>query len=405
MNQHQAKRALGWRRRLHQWTTCGIVVVGTGSVGLLAGLPVRASSVIDRSVEVSSKEKNPATARKQLVDLAQTQAIEDLVRETLGPDRYAKNRAAIQTKVLKMSSRLIPFSKAGNLENTPDGFKMTVQVRINVDDLDQLLISQGLYFESDVPPLILPLVTWSDKNSNENYAWWVSTVNTGLANWNAEFEKILREEFLNEGFYMMNPQQFRFQEAFTEGGFKLGPSDVQRLTGQRQSQVALLGEVVINSTGPTGREIEIKMNVLHVPRNRVLAQIARKVPLEKSIKTGIVSARLRDLFEAVAKDLAGQSIEAWQRGAIQSNAYKITVAGTLSPAQIEAFREGFKTKVREVKTLRERLITSQSVSFELDSPILPKELAQRVSEIDLNGAKIVLKEVLAEELRYQMQAQ
>lgn len=360
------------------------------------------AATIERSIEVTTKEKNPATARKVLLDSAQTQSIEELVRETLGTERYQKNRAAIQSKILKLSSRLIPFSKAGNLEQTTDGFKMSVQVRINVDDLDQLLIKQGLYFESDVPPLILPLVYWTDKDQSEQFAWWVTGGNIALGNWNQELEVVLRREFLKEGFFVLAPQQFKFQEAFTEGGVKLGASDIQRLSSQRQSQVVIQGEIQILEGGATGRELEIKMSSLHVPRNRVLAQVGRKVPLEKTLKVGIISNRLRDTLETVSKDLANQTIEAWQRGATQTNPYKITVTGALSPAQVEAFRDGFKTKVREIKSLRERLINSTSALFEMDSPISPKDLAQRVSEIEVKGGKIVLKEVLAEELRYQL---
>ncbi|MBX3019412.1 MAG: hypothetical protein KF767_16115 [Bdellovibrionaceae bacterium] len=368
---------------------------------LVFGSLYAGGATIERSVDVTTKEKNPATARRVLLDQAQTQAIEDLVRETLGPERFQKNRAAIQSKVLRLSSRLIPFSKAGNLETTADGHKMSVQVRINVDDLDQLLINQGLYFESDVPPVILPLVAWIDKTDSEQFAWWTTNPNQGLANWSAEFEQVSRREFLKEGFFILAPQQFRFQEAYTEGGFKLGVSDIQKLSAQRQSQVVILGEVQIIAGGATGRELELKLHTLHVPRNRVLGQVGRRVPLEKNAKVGIVSNRLRDVFETVAKDLANQTIEAWQRGAIQSNNYRITVAGSLSPAQIEAFRDGFRTKVREVKTLRERLINSTSTTFEMDSPVAPKDLAQRVSEIPVGSGKMVLKDVLADELRYQ----
>lgn len=375
---------------------------------LLSGLSVAQAVNMERSVEVTTKEKNPAVARRLLVDQAQTLAIEDLVRETMGPERFQKNRAAIQSKVLKMSSRLIPFSKAGELEALPneEGFKMTVLVRINVDDLDQLLISQGLYFENDVPPLILPLVLWQDRLNSDRYAWWMMSADQApaLSAWNAEFEKILRQEFLKEAFYVLRPQAFRFQD--TLGGtppMVLTPQDVQNLSQGRGSQVALVGDIQLEK-GANGPELNIKLQVLHVPRNRVLAQAGRKLSLEKASRAGSLSPRIRDAFEAVAKDLANQSLESWQRGAIQSNPYRITVIGGMSPQAIEVFREAFRSKVREVKNLRERIVTAQSVVFEMDSPVAPKEMAQRVSEIEAKDAKIQLKEVLPTELRFQVLA-
>lgn len=362
------------------------------------------AAIVDRSIEVITQEKNPAMARKDLMDKAQNTVIEDLVKETLGDERFQKVRAQVQSRILKMSSRLIPSAKSGELISMGESYKMTVQVRVNIDDLDQLLIKEGLYFESDVPPLILPVVSWLDKNSSESYAWWAGTTPHGLSIWSMQLEKDLRAAFLKEGFYVLKPQALRFEETVPKLPLKMAPNEVQTLTQNRQSQVAMSGEIqILDDPLRRGQKLmDIRISVVHLPRNRTLAQVSRRVDIEKNLKNGASSARLKAMFEAVADDLADQTTESWKRGAIQTTPYKVTLLGAISPVNQEAFREAFRTKVREVKSIRERFISSSQVSFEVDSLASPPELAKRVADFNVNGVKIVLKEALPDELRYQI---
>jgi hypothetical protein len=78
------------------------------------------------------------------------------------------------------------------------------------------------------------------------------------------------------------------------------------------------------------------------------------------------------------------------------------VRGRLPLLQQEAFKEVLRNKVREVKNIRERLIATDSVTYEIDSAIGPRELAQKAPEFQLSGAKIILESSSEKEAIYRV---
>lgn len=373
-------------------------------IGLLLAMNGMAGTV-EKTIEVTTKEKNPNTARRELADKAQTKIIEDMILETIGEERYQKNKHLVETKILKLAPRLIPFSKMGNLEQTPEGgHKISAVMKVNQDELDQVLLQNGLFYESDVQPLILPIVSWNDKTESQTWGWWMQNASSPLiVRGNTMLENSLRSAFLKNGFFVLKPQLNNAKELLTtQPGLNPGAGDMQTMAGNRGAQVVLTGEIQIanSETRSSGFSLEIKMSVLHVPRNRTLAQVARKIETDAGAKQVVVVNKLKDAIESMASDLSGQTLEAWQRGSAQSNFYRISLLGPVPLNVQEGFREAFKNKVREVKSIRERLITAQGVTFEIDSVTGPKDLAKRVSEIPVDGGKLVLKDVSDTELKY-----
>lgn len=364
-----------------------------------------ANTVVEKTIEVSTKEKNPVAARRILNQHAQSQVIEDMVKETIGEERFNKNKQVIENKVIKIAPKLIPFSKMGNLEATADGHKMTVMMKVNQDDLDKVLLENGLFFEADVQPLILPLVSWNDQVDGKSWTWWSPSEAPLLSKSNAILEDILRGAFLKHGFYLQRPQAINAGETVTAANVVPSLSEIQTLSNERGTQVVLTGEAKILPASRTGAyTLEVKMGVLHVPRNRTIAQVAGKTDTERGAKNVVVQNKLKELLETMGNDLAGQTLEAWRRGAAQSNFYKVILSGTIPLPVQEGFREAFKSKAREVKSIRERLVTAQGVTFEIRSVTGPKELAKRVGAIEVSGGKLVLKEVNDTELKYVMPA-
>jgi hypothetical protein len=373
---------------------CGILLWG----GLVS------AALVEKTVEVTTKQKNSSIARRELMEAAQNRAIEEQVRETIGDERFAKNKSVIQTKVLKMSSRLIPFAKAGDLVPEGDGFKLKVLLRINSEELDALLVQNGLFYEADVQPILLPMVAWIDGIDSEKSSWWVGSGTPFLNQANLELETALRNQFLKDGFFVLRPQAFSGKESSTVSSTQPSINEIQTLATSKGAQVVIQGEVKLspNPSRSGAYLIDVKISTLHVPRNRNLAQVVRRFETEPGTKVSVISPKLKGIFETVGADLSSQTLEAWQKGSAQSNFYKITINGGLNPAQQEAFREVFKSTIREVKTIRERWISAQSVIFEIDSVVAPKEIAKRASELSLGTGKLILKDASEKELRYQL---
>ncbi|PWU20079.1 MAG: hypothetical protein C5B49_04830 [Bdellovibrio sp.] len=389
---------------------------------------VAQATLVDRTVEVTTKEKNPAQARHELNDQAQAKAIEDLLIEILGEERFHKNQAVIQNKIIKLAPRLLPFAKPGNLEPLPDGgFKMTFAFKVNQDDVDQLILNNGLAFETDVQPVLLPLVYWIDKTEEQSWAWWLpgSSASVGgagtsagqvgafatsadatrafLAKANSTLENLLRNGFLKTGFFSLRPQWLNVHDALASPvSLEPSPAEMQAVAAQRGVQVVVAGEMQIlpSPSRPGAYLLDLKMGVVHMPRARKLAQVARRVETEVGAKSTVVMTKLREILDTMVTDLAGQTLESWQRGAVQSNSYRVTLVGPVPILVQEGFREALKAKSRDVRAVRERLIGNDAVVFEIETATRLKDLAQRVAEIQVNNAKLVLKGVTETELKY-----
>lgn len=367
-------------------------------------LQSQASNLVEKTVEVSTKQKNSNLARKELMESAQARAIEDQVRTTIGEERFNKYKSVIQNKIVKNSSRLIPFAKAGNMEPDGEGFKLKVLLRINPEAVDTLLVQNGLFYEADVQPILLPIVFWNDTIDGAKAAWWSGSGTPFLNQANLEMEIALRNQFLKNGFFVLRPQAFNGRESSTVSSQNLSLNEIQTLAAGKGAQVVIQGEVKFgpNPNRSGSYVIDIKISTLHVPRNRNLAQVVRRIETDPGSKVSAIQPKLKEIFDTVAADLSGQTLEAWQKGSAQSNFYKITISGGMTPPQQDNFREVFKSTIREVKTIRERWISAQSVVFEIDSVVNPREIAKRASELNLGTGKLVLKDVSDTELRYQL---
>src|SRR6185312_6605661 len=131
-------------------------------------------------------------------------------------------------------------------------------------------------------------------------------------------------------------------------------------------------------------------------------EVARQFETDLGGYETAVGKKLKEVNDQVAQDLSSQVLEAWQRGAIGASLYKLVIRGHLPLQQQEALKDVVKNKVREVKNIRERLISSDSVIYEVDSALGPKEFATKVPQLDVGGIKLVLESSSATEAIYRI---
>ena len=106
---------------------------------LLAG--AQRAALVERIQEVQSRQKNPVLARQEMVNQATDRVSETLIKEIIGEAKFNRNKVLIQSKIIRNAARYIPFSKPSELQPLePEGFKMTVTLRANVDELQALLL-------------------------------------------------------------------------------------------------------------------------------------------------------------------------------------------------------------------------------------------------------------------------
>jgi len=369
-------------------------------------------TLIERIYEAQSKDKNPVSAKTEMINQATEKVSEELIKEIIGEAKYSRNKSLIQSKILKNSSRFVPFSKPGEMTPlTPeDGFKMSVALRVSVDDLQSLLLENGLFYESDSTPVVLPTIRLLDRVNSKTYAWWAETdaaQKAFLLKEGRALEGYLKSAFMKHNFYVLKPQAINFTEFLPAGARaeSLRKEEWQALAQKMGAQIQIDGELILSKSQERSEAfaITLKMTATQVMNARVIAEVSRQFETEAGPFETVVDRKLKEALESTSTDLAAQVFEAWQRGSLGASLYKLTVRGRLPLLRQEALKEALKNKVREVKNVRERLISSEGLVFEVDSAIGPKELAAKATEIELGaGLKLVLESVTDQEAFYRV---
>lgn len=359
---------------------------------LLAGPLAFAQELIEKNVTGTSKLTNPTEARRDIQDQAAQQVTEDLAKEVLGEEKFLKNRSLILGKVARASARFIPFVKPGNLEPAPEGQKMPVAMRVNVAAFRQVLQDNGLLNENDTAPVILPLVTFVDRQKGETERWWTSSSPKPLLqNMNRAFESSLRTAFVKSGFYLRRPQYDGLKNSTPRAlrSENLGPEDVQLLADWFGAPLVLNGTVSVmrSATSSSLGRIEAKLTVVQTSNNRPIADVARVYETEAGTYEAVVERRWKDVVDALAADLAAQVLEAWQKGSVGSSQLKLVMEPRPKLPEIEALKEKLKSSSAGIRSVRERAVSAKQLVLEVDSPVSAEDLAKRLNGMDFNGRK------------------
>jgi hypothetical protein len=367
-------------------------------------------SLIERTYEGRSKEKNPVIARQDILTQATVQISEQLIKEIIGDAKYARNKTVISNKIIKNAVRYLPFSKPGDMEPIePEGFKMTALLRVNVDELQAMLLENGLFYQSDSTPIVLPSIRIVDRVNSKNYFWWVDSdlsQKPFLLKEGRSLETNLKTALLKHNFYLLRPQALRFQQLLPQT-FKtetLRTEDWQLVAQKFNAQVLLDGELSFNKSQERSEAftIDLRLTATQVMNSRVIAEVSRKFETDPGPFEAVSDRKLKEVLESASAELSTQIFEAWQKGSLGASLYRLTVRGHFPMQQQESFKEALKNKVREVKSVRERLITSEGVVYEVDSALSPKELSQKASQIEVGTVKLVLESATDKEVSYRV---
>lgn len=377
-------------------------------------LAAQAKSLVERVYEAQSPDKNPASARRQMIDQATLKVSEELIKEIIGENKFHRNQALIQNKILKNSARFVPYAKPGEmLPRAPEeGYKMSVSLRVSIEDLQNLLLENGLFYESDSTPVVLPAIRLVDRVSSKSYGWWMdlsapeTAQKSFLIKIGRSLETQLKAAFSKHNFYSLKPQTMKL-ENFIPAAAKtenLRTEDWHLMAQRMGAPILVDGEMVFTKSQERSDayHISLRMTATQVANSRVIAEVTRQFETEAGEFERVMTRKLKEVLESTSQDLAAQMLEAWQRGSLGATLYKLTVRGRLPLIQQEAFKEALKSKVREIKNIRERLISTEAVTYEVEAAIGPKELAQKAPLIQLSGVKMVLESSSDKEATYRV---
>lgn len=351
------------------------------------------AELVDRTYSGVSKETNPQVAKRVIQDEAAQKVSEEIIQELIGNDRFLKNKTLIQNKIIRNSARYIPFTKPSALTQSADEFKMSVAMKVSLKDLKQMLQDSSLLNENEAVPVVLPLVSWQDRVEGRSYRWWLPLDKNPqgfLVKEGRLLEEALRGAFQKNNFYLIKPIEAGLA-ASVPADFqneKVGGEDAQFFAQYFNAPVVVDGQVNLTKGERNNFRIEIKLTALQVSNGRAIADVSRRFDTDGGSFENAVDKKLREVLEGTANDLAVQVMDAWQRGSVGTSVIRLTIQGRQPLPVLEGMKEKIRSQLTQVKNIRERLVSADSVSFEVDTSVPASELVGKLETLDLDGKKL-----------------
>lgn len=351
------------------------------------------ADLLERSFSGVSMEKTAVAAKKDIQEQATLKVSEEIIKELIGDERFARNRSLIISRIVKNSGRYIPFSKPSEVSSDGEGFKMSVSMKVSLRDLKQLLQVNSLLSENDTAPVVLPTITMVDRVEGRTYRWWSRSQkedNAFLIKEGRRFEEALRNSFQKNNFFMIKPMEAGLVNSIPIDfqSEKISWEDAQFLSQYFSAPLLVDGQVTFSKADQGKYWVEVRMTALQLSNGRTIADVSRKFETEKGHFEFVMDKKVKEVSEAATNDLASQVLEAWQRGSIGTSVIRVTVKGKTTLPLFEAFKNRVRSQITQVKNIRERMITSESVSFEVDASATAQELMAKMEALDVNGRKL-----------------
>jgi hypothetical protein len=368
------------------WSLGGAFGVLLFSVSLWA----QSGEMVERTFTGTSTDANPLTARREIMDKGAQKVSEDLIKELIGEDRFVKNKTVIQNKVLRFSNRFVSVAKPGEAQATSTGHTLTVNMKVSLKDLKALLQKNSLLSENDSAPLVFPVITFVDKMDSKSFRWWKpddTAKKSFLISQNRSFENALRSAFQKNNFYLIKSMSLSPQIPRNIQNERLSLDDMQLMAQYFGAPLILEGQVqyLRNPEVSNRYRVEVKLLMLQVSNGRTIADVSRRFDTEAGVFEIETERRMREVLDSLSQDLATQVNEAWQKGALGTTILRLTFKGKIPFNQKEAFKDKLRTQVRDIRNIRERFITGDSIAYEVDTSLNSRDFSTKLSGLEIDG--------------------
>lgn len=333
-------------------------------------------------------------ARRKIVDEATFKVSEEVVQSILGEARYKKYKTQIVDKVFRHTSRFIPVIKTSDVVASEEGQKLTVTLQVNTKLLESLLQEQGIFSDNESAPMMIPFIAIDDQVRGESFAWWRPSNSPGLKTMEEFLESNLQKTLFAMGFYVQRPNAADMR-LMIPSGFQydtLTTEQINALSNRWNIPLAMTGDLTIHRDQSYEIVFDFRLAVTQVGTGRILAQLYRQSKLTKkeSLDNMNLKKNLGFVLQAY-KDIGQQLSEAWQKGVLTSTLVRLEVKGPLPINKYDAFKDALKASNRSIRQVRERVIGSQSVLFELEINGAANEIANSLSLIKAGDLAFRLK--------------
>lgn len=351
--------------------------------------------LLEKTYTGTTTEAEVPVVRRKITTEAYEKVSEEIIKELIGQDRYNKNKSLIKDKIIKNSSRYIPFTKPSDVKTEEGKSSMSVAMKISLKDLKVLLLNNNLLIENMNSPIVLPMITVQDKISGESFRWWNKTdTKSGFVVKEARLiETQMKSAFMNNGFHLLSAVEAGLGEQIPSDFKSDRPSseDVEFMSQRFSAPVILEGVVSIAEGSDKKKyDIEIKVTATLVSNGSVIADISRKFETSGNAYETAVDKKLASVLESAANDLAVQIADAWQRGTVGTSVLSITLRGRQNLKDLEDLKKTITAKIPQVKAIRERLISADMTTYEVDTNLSSNELGAKLNGLQTGNSTLRL---------------
>ncbi|MCB0378090.1 MAG: hypothetical protein KDD33_06325 [Bdellovibrionales bacterium] len=350
------------------------------------------------------EEKVERKARREAIDKATKETTLEQIKKMIGEQRFKENKSKIDSEILSLQNRFIPFFKILKYKQVGETFEFDIEVKVSTTDLRQVLQQKGLFASSTKTGITLPFVEFNNRISGESYRWWAPSFTTQneLESLSLKFESELFQGFLDKGLFLLRPQAFSMVNMVPDVLRKtfLTQTEMVQLTGLQNGQLYLDGKVDIISSPlrENAYRIRVQMSCRQSGNGKSVAEVVRTFDAASGIQMNQLTNDVKRLAQEIGKDIAGQVYDLWQRGVLESQTVQLAVTGNLDNNQLDHFKKSLSESVNGIQGLRERLFEPGRVTFELDYEGGVELLKSQLEKTQIEGFMSQVVSVNAEQI-------
>ena len=358
----------------------GIVLIFLWGSGHL-----RAENLIDEVYKGWSQKTNPIEARQEILKKATQEVSLKYIKQMIGEIKAVRYQSAIQSKVLNQSDKYVLLIKGRNLRGRQEGgFQMTVNMKLSAKNLREALLSEGLLYQLDGPPKVIPMIFFVDKIRGMRLnAWEEGFGQSPLYPYLVDLEKEFKEKLFEKGFYFISPLDHNLLSSlprvFLLKNTEEYDRDIAMFFG---AMVVIQGSVTIDKDmeKKEGLRVDVHLQGVHASHGRVIGELVRVYRVGPGPFHQVVPQTLSSVYPKMVEDLLVQLYRAWKQGIFGTLSVNLVLNGSLNYHQLSQFKKLLVQRLRSIKQVKERLFEPLRVTFELDSDVGSRELANHLKK-------------------------
>jgi hypothetical protein len=292
---------------------------------------------------------------------------------------------------LSQTGKFVQFFKASEPVVKGTETITSVNMKISVSSLRDLLAQEGLLYQNEGPPTVLPLIKIIEKkDSGRQYTWWTEEVGPNtqfLRDEEKEIVHLMDSVFRPKNFYVMDPLTSHYVQWVPTFYRNENPTQeqLQWLGDFFRSQIVVSGEAILEKGSvPENVKLNARVIAYHSSNGRIVGEVSRTFEVTSRDWDQGVALVLKKGFIEVGRDLSGQIQDESTKGTLGATVMLVTLHGNFNYQDLENFKKQIMIKVGDVKALRERRQERGVTSFEVDFagplPSLVKSLESNTFE-------------------------